>query len=282
MKGSTFLSTLLVVVLVSIGSTDARRRRSNGPFSKKNGPKANSPVCREILASWWEERREQIRAGTIDDTWDETCVLFSGYENTEACQTRGAEARAAFIGDLSINAAEASEVACASVGAHNEKCIANPCNQLNNGDCTLEKTGGLCVWYTKADRDAVNPNGAINDVRVGYGCYRNPCHDGGNGRISDNQCLDLSVKKANGQALHQCTKCSGRRDKRLRRTGMGCQIDQLHTSAECERVKPENVVNPSNIFAQGNSNNACQCIVESPLCKDAVDARDGNYVQVYP
>jgi hypothetical protein len=94
--------------------------------------------------------------------------------------------------------------------------------------------------------------------------------------------LDLSVKKADGTYLHQCTKCSGRRDRKLRRTGMGCQIDTLDTTAECERVKPENVANAANIFAQGSASNKCQCITDSPLCKDRVDARDGGYVQVFP
>lgn len=56
------------------------------------------------------------------------------------------------------------------------QCVDHVCAGLNNGDCTLQKTGGRCVWYNKGDQGCRGVDGKIIPCET-HGCYTSPCNN---------------------------------------------------------------------------------------------------------
>jgi len=68
-------------------------------------------------------------------------------------------------------------------GQSGGECVTNPCSNINDGSCTLQQTGGRCVWYghPKRLRQLFDEDG--NKVQMEFpnpygnwaGCYSTPC-----------------------------------------------------------------------------------------------------------
>lgn len=151
---------------------------------------------------------------------DETCLE---YNRTECKQTNGCM----WVGTLwaantysSVKTSEAST------------CVPDPCFRINNGHCTIQHTGGRCVWYTKEMNAARGFSTA--------GCYQSPC----------NNPLKNTPKGcvASGNDFYQCNWCGSR---------LGCQNAELTSKAQC--------------WNMGKDSGCTSCMVsktsETPNCK---------------
>lgn len=207
---------------------------------------SNEPICNDILKSWWKGREAYVNAVNNNNDLGSQgtyCAQFSG--NATLCEDPKARNN--------------SQIACVIEAAGSQKCVGNPCNQYNSGNCTLQATGGLCVWYTQDDINTINKNASKDkQINTGHGCYRNPCNGPGNlndGNAEQN-CYNTTLR---GNALYSCTYCKGNE--------MGCQIaNALNTTATCAQVNRNgNGVSKSSIWEHhGNTN--CQCSVGSAFC----------------
>lgn len=56
------------------------------------------------------------------------------------------------------------------------QCIDHTCAGLNNGDCTLQSTGGRCVWLEKGDYGCFDDSGNMIPCET-HGCYTSPCNN---------------------------------------------------------------------------------------------------------
>jgi len=245
-----------------------KRRKKKERRALKLRP--NHPVCSEIAEGWWTQRDAYKELDEYFSELDDLCRAYDG--DALACASR--EARDAYAG-MPEDVLHAS---CNMLGAGSEKCISNPCNQLNDGECTLQQTAGRCVWLTSSQVKAANEylesigSPAVYD---GHGCYNNVCHSNaaGRGRISDATCASFSVP-----GIMDCTYCKGtRRYSRFRNLGIGCQMTVSETTAECAPVNNENI-EKSSIFIKNGAKRRCQCSATYGACaqKVALTSRDGS------
>jgi hypothetical protein len=229
---------------------------------------ARSPaVCYEILGSWWGAREEQIRRGVVND-WDRVCVAFKGLPTV--CNVRGAARAAAYElvrapGAANLTAAQA-DTPCNTLGAHSDKCIGNICNSYNTGLCTLQGTAGLCLWHTKEDAVAFG---------VEFGCHRNPCHRGGEGKIPAARCAKRGVP-----GLVDCVYCKGPGDKLLAGKGMGCQRAQAASRAQCAPVNHPDVDRASIWWKKAEAR--CQCSDNGLFCVDELRSTNSAFSRRFP
>jgi len=106
-------------------------------------------------------------------------------------------------------------------------CVNNPCFRINNGRCTVQHTGGRCVWWSRED------NKRFRGLDF-PGCYTSPCHHPINntpkGCLEQNKLVPLAfqgLQNANDfkeDSPFQCTYCL---------KGPGCVNAQLTTKAQC-------------------------------------------------
>jgi hypothetical protein len=91
-------------------------------------PPKNHPVCYKILDTWFVDREQDKTRATIT-TMDTTCSTFDG--QPLECNVKSSRS------DPSLTTAQRNAL-CTTVGAHDKRCLSNPCNSLNNMDCTLQ------------------------------------------------------------------------------------------------------------------------------------------------
>ncbi|CAK9102334.1 Uncharacterized protein SCF082_LOCUS47835, partial [Durusdinium trenchii] len=229
----------------------------------KKKKRKNSPICYEIVDSWWSNREAEKTRSTVTQM-DDDCKVFSG--DAEACNNK--KSRGAYQGTASQSQLDA---VCTMVGAHNKRCLGNPCNHLNTGDCSIQATGGQCVWYTSDDVNTINKyfkdNGIDNSI-PGHGCYRNPCNQPGFGKLTDKEC------KSHANGLYECTWCKGAGDRKLKGKGVGCQIvDSSTTTGLCAPVN-SNAVTKSTIY-QAKQAHDCQCSNDYAICEEIITGNRG-------
>ncbi len=147
------------------------------------------------------------------------------------------------------------------LGANSPHCVSNPCSHYNNGKCTLQQTGGLCIWNTKEEAKKFN---------ILYGCHQNPCHMGRNPQQTPLKCSKRGIP-----GKISCTWCKG--NKKLKGKAMGCQSTQLTTTAECAPVNSG--IPPKQSIWYKTNNRRCQCVKLTYLCLD--DILKGNYKKRY-
>mmetsp|Transcript_42310 Transcript_42310/g.67782 ORF Transcript_42310/g.67782 Transcript_42310/m.67782 type:complete len:294 (-) Transcript_42310:21-902(-) len=99
---------------------------------------------------------------------------------------------------------------------NNPHCMANPCFRINNGQCTIQHTGGRCVWYTAEQNFALR---GINNP----GCYKTPC---GNPKVNTRK----GCREA-GNDFYKCTWCN-----KYRGQSYGCMNAELTSSAQCWNI----------------------------------------------
>mmetsp|Transcript_26640 Transcript_26640/g.84781 ORF Transcript_26640/g.84781 Transcript_26640/m.84781 type:complete len:355 (-) Transcript_26640:192-1256(-) len=135
-----------------------------------------------------------------------------------------------------------------------QKCIPDPCFRINNGKCTIQHTGGRCVWYTKEQ------NRLERKLNHG-GCYQSPC----NNPIVNTErgCL------ASSNSAYQCIWCKG----------LGCQNAELKSKAQCSNIgrvdgRCSNCMGRKLGFTGKCPNKDCEadCCM-SPFC-DCITGRD--------
>jgi hypothetical protein len=198
-------------------TTPTRAPTTRKPTSPPTAPTAkptrppidpnNNPVCQEILGSWWSERASVEAAATPGK-----CKMFEG--NRAACTKQTRQARIDWIKSGKITLKEALEIKCMLISG--DKCVENFCNPTTPQACSLQATGGYCIYNTPQ---------AAADFGVGEGCRINPCNAPGLS-LDDNTC------QARGHAGYfECTYCSVLRDASLKGKGMGCQGTQLNFPA---------------------------------------------------
>lgn len=228
-----------------------------------SGKYQNHNSCYDILDTWWGVR-EHHKIRTKTSSWDKTCVKFNG--DKLACVNKGGPERQVYHNANLINDYERDKVPCVMLGAHSNLCVANPCNHYNTGHCTVQETGGLCNWYTKKQAKKYN---------IGYGCHRNPCHIGGEGATKPKDC------KARGiPGFIECTYCKGRKDKKLKNKGMGCQRVDVFSSSQCAPVNSK--IPPDETVWQYKSSNNCQCTDLTIFCVDELFSKAGKFEKKYP
>lgn len=228
----------------------------------------NHEVCYQIAGSWWgnrlaEKTRAQITAA------DAVCDVWSG--RPAFCNSVAARAT------TSGYTTEQLTMPCTTVGAHDKRCIANPCNSYNTGSCTLQATAGQCVWF---DGEALAKyNSHLSSIGQqplkSHGCFRNPCSAPltGMGRQIA-ACPGYSVP-----GLIQCIWCVGGGDAVLEGLGVGCQMTTPTTDAACAPVNSQGV--PKQSVMMSTANNRCQCDSRYPFCAAQVAQERGAWKHRY-
>ena len=236
----------------------------------------NHPVCYKIANTWWPTRLKDKTRATIT-TMDAECAVFTN--DATAC-TNKSQRTATNSQGVPYTAAQMN-AACTMVGAHDKRCIGNPCNSFNIGTCTVQETSGQCMWFEKDSKEFAtyqrwrSKNGM--DPVAGFGCYRNPCNQPGlDQTVKSNECAARSMPGENGW---ECTWCAGANDPKLFGLGMGCQATTATTKAKCAPVSNSAVSKASVIFAVANTN--CQCSTDYTWCAKTVYViEDGNYTML--
>jgi hypothetical protein len=178
-------------------------------------------ICLQIKNTWWPTRLT-LNARTSLSRLDHLCMQYS--DNATLCANRPVGQR------------------CMMAGANTQSCLSNPCVDLNDGSCTVQATGGQCLWHNSTKKS---------------GCYRNPCNLAG---LTNNHtaCLSNSVP-----GLYTCTWCPSL-------MGMGCQLATFGnrsastTKASCAAIPNRN--NRTIIALTTTTKAACQCDASSPIC----------------
>mmetsp|Transcript_7708 Transcript_7708/g.15295 ORF Transcript_7708/g.15295 Transcript_7708/m.15295 type:complete len:303 (+) Transcript_7708:76-984(+) len=240
----------------------------------------SDPVCYELLDTWWNTREAQKGRAALS-VLDEQCDTFTDF--ADACndmtQRTLANTNTTIYAKI-VADPELQTIACTMVGAHSKRCIGNPCNHYNLGNCTIQETQGQCFWYTTAMVKQVNKyydaHPEIDASKIpGHGCYRNPCNLPGEGSTID-KCPGLSTD------IFTCTYCKGPGDKCLKGRGMGCQLTTPTTSAECAYVNDNDVAKAS-IWERVDQQN-CQCSDLFTQCNSTIypdGTRSGAFQQRY-
>ena len=205
----------------------------------------NHPSCNLILKTWWDSRLTHKVRDLVGE-WDNTCKKFNGDRN--ACIIKGGVDRLVYFNNNKITESERDETPCVMLGVHSDKCVGNPCNHYNSGKCTVQHTGGLCNWYTKKESRKHN---------VPYGCHRNLCHIGGDGRTPTDECEARGV-----DGFIKCTWCKSN-------GGMGCQRVRVKTRAQCAPINTD-VVSDNTIWSKIRRKR-CQCVDKTIFCKDDLE-----------
>jgi hypothetical protein len=183
--------------------------------------------------------------------------------------------KAARVGLTGYTSAQMNAL-CSTVGAHDKRCLANPCNSLNTGDCTVQGSQGQCVWwwgknYTEYNKFLVSQG---RDPLPSHGCYRNPCNMPGYGK----QQAACPLRSAKG--LFTCTWCRGAGDPTLEGLGVGCQMTVPTTGASCAPVNNKAVSKPSVVMSV--SNKRCQCSTDYAVCQALVDDSRSSWIDRFP
>lgn len=111
-----------------------------------------------------------------------------------------------------------------SINDQRGRCLADPCFRINNGKCTIQHTGGRCVWYTQEQNH-----------HSGYaypGCYQSPC----NNRFNRADCVAQNDPETN-PGPYQCIWCREFTNSRGQNLKLGCQNAELTSSAQCWNIK---------------------------------------------
>lgn len=98
-------------------------------------------------------------------------------------------------------------------------CHADPCFRINNGRCTIQDTGGRCVWYTR------NQNRKRGFPHAG--CYISPC----NNKVTPGECMAVNDRPNEIYKCEWCGKHGG--------VTWGCQNRELTSSAQCYNIGDE-------------------------------------------
>jgi hypothetical protein len=228
---------------------------------------ANHPVCYKVASTWWGTRLAQKTRALVTNM-DTECQRWD--QMPEQCNVKSS--RSAYSG--SSTTAEMNAL-CSTVGAHDHRCLANPCNSLNTGDCTVQGSQGQCVWwwgknYTEYNKFLVSQG---RTPLPSHGCYRNPCNMPGYGR----QQQACPLRSAPG--LFTCTWCKGAGDPTLDGLGVGCQMTVPTTGASCAPVNNKAVAKPSVVMSV--SNKRCQCSTDYAVCQALVDDSRSSWVNRY-
>jgi hypothetical protein len=248
-----------LIVLVALGLLHAA-------VAETAQQKQQQQVCYDIVADWWGTRESQKTRADVAAS-DLACKTWSGqpaYCNSVAARV-----------SLSGYTPAQLTTACTTVGAHDLRCLANPCNSFNAGSCTLQGTAGQCVWFEGAALRDYNAflvaNGEV--PLATHGCFRNRCNLPGLGKQKA-ACPARSVP-----GVFTCTWCTGSGDAVLDGLGVGCQMTVLRTTAKCAPVNSNGV--PKQSVMMNINNNRCQCDVRFPFCKTLVDQERSAWKRRY-
>jgi hypothetical protein len=229
------------------------------PSPVKDSSGGNDAACAVIKDLWWDLRQwDIIRNTTVN--MDDDCARFKG--SKRACESTSERDQYP-----SLTAGQKTAM-CTMVGGHSDRCIANSCNQLNEGSCTVQDTGGLCIWWEPAELAKLNTYYSSIGSKMRYkgrGCYRNPCNAAGTGKITSGQCEDMSVPD-----VIQCTYCSGGKDPSLAGLGIGCQSTMVKTEAGCAPINLQTSGLPKSSIYVSSKDPSCQCSNLFPFCSDRV------------
>ena len=258
------IGKMLVVVAALVGSASAQdgglcgeaAMATTSDEARQLGAPKNHAVCYTIADTWWGTREAQKTRASVTNT-DDLCAAWDN--QPELCNQISARA-----GLTGYTAAQLSAL-CSTVGAHDQRCLANPCNNLNTGDCTLQSTQGQCTWWwgkNFTDYNTFLVSKGLTPLPV-HGCYRNPCNMPGYGK----QQTACPLRSAEG--LFTCTWCQGAGDKVLLGRGVGCQMTVPTTSAGCAPVNSPNVQKSS--IMQSIAKNTCQCSMNYAACAQIVN-----------
>jgi hypothetical protein len=265
---------------LATGETDGARilakKKVVSPPATVTAAYINHPVCYEIAKTWWPSREED-KTRAVLTAMDTECSVFSN--EATACNDKSQRPTSSSSGTPYTSAQ--MNAACTMVGAHDKRCIGNPCNSFNIGTCDLQSTGGQCRWYAKDSLEfAAYQKWRVNngmDQVAGFGCYRNPCNQPGlDQTIKINECAARSHPGKNGW---ECTWCGGAKDSKLFGLGMGCQATTATTKAVCAPVSSSAVSRVSVEMAIANNN--CQCSTDYTWCKKAVDDARTTFIPRY-
>lgn len=238
----------------------------------------NHPVCYVIADTWWKDRLEDKTRTTIT-AMDAECAVFTG--DATACNDKSLRPSTNSQG-VPYTTAQMN-AACTMVGAHDKRCIGNPCNSFNIGTCTVQSTNGQCVWFQKDTKEFAayqswrDKNGMVPVAT--HGCYRNPCNQPGlDQTVTNNACAARSMPGKNGW---ECTWCAGANDPKLFGLGIGCQLTTPTTTALCAPVSNSGVAKAS-VMVSINKND-CQCSTDYTWCQKTMDdARGVGFKPRYP
>lgn len=224
------------------------------------------PVCYKILDTWWNTREAQ-KTRSVINTMDQDCSVFTGMP--EPCNVRSSR------GSISGLTPAQKNAFCTMVGAHSSRCIGNPCNHLNTGDCTIQQTQGQCMWVTKENLPKINDfyvSRGISPLPT-HGCYRNPCNLPGYGK-QDQECPTKSIP-----GILDCTWCKGSSDPLLIGKGIGCQMTIDTTTSLCAPVNNNEVMKSS--IMQRIVNSRCQCSADYTMCNLLVSNSQSEFQPRY-
>jgi len=257
-----YLISLATVAVILVAGSITTLITTVGEIAQKQ----QHPVCYTIVDTWWGTRESQKTRADITVT-DTTCQTWSG----QPTNCNNVAARAV----LSGYTPEQLSTPCTTVGAHDTRCVSNPCNSFNAGQCTLQETAGQCVWF---EGDALKDYNAFlvanNETPLAtHGCFRNRCNLPGLGK-QKSMCASRSVP-----GLFTCTWCTGAGDPKLDGLGMGCQMTVPRTTAICAPVNSRGV--PKQSIMMRISNNRCQCDNRFPFCAALVDQERSSWKPRY-
>ncbi|GBG28766.1 Hypothetical Protein FCC1311_049872 [Hondaea fermentalgiana] len=225
-----------------------RRRRRRKSRTKKIKIKKKDAkyleegtVCRAIYDEWIEREDSLQFSKCIENPMTamminqngETCLQL---DRTDCKTTDGCMWIAnMFAGSLT------------SKQGQSEKCVPDPCFRINNGQCTIQHTGGRCVWYTKAMNAARGFSSA--------GCYQSPCNNPI--KNTPNGCVN------SGNDFYKCSWCGSQ---------LGCQNAELTSKAQCWNIGQTEGCNncKSNVLSETSSCKSDQCksaCCQSPYCE---------------
>lgn len=239
----------------------------SGEHANLRGLSESHPVCYKILNTWWNTREAQ-KTRSVINTMDQDCSVFTG--NPDACNKKTTRGNINGLTPAQLTAS------CTMVGAHNSRCIGNPCNSLNTGDCSIQQTQGQCYWVTVENLPKVNAYYKSQGMALlpVHGCYRNPCNLPGYGK-QDQECPGKSIP-----GLIQCTWCKGAGDPKLVGEGMGCQMTIDTTQSQCSYVNSKSISRSSVMERVVNAR--CQCSTDYTICDMIVTNTRSEFRPAYP
>lgn len=259
---TTCVALLATVAAVYANETALRGLAVNAPPVAAAGAPKNHEVCYTIANTWWSTREaEKTRSFVVQ--MDTDCQAWD--QQPELCNANPTTRLGMVVNPGSYSQAQLGAF-CSTVGAHDHRCLANPCNHLNTGDCTLQGTQGQCVWWwgqNFTDYNKFRVSQGETPLPV-HGCYRNPCNMPGLGTQKD----ACPLRSAPG--LFTCTWCQGAGDPVLNGRGIGCQMTVPTTGAMCAPVNSAGVSKPS--VQQAVAQSRCQCSTDYIMCKSIVNS----------
>uniref|UniRef100_A0A7S2RZH2 Uncharacterized protein n=1 Tax=Mucochytrium quahogii TaxID=96639 RepID=A0A7S2RZH2_9STRA len=145
------------------------------------------------------------------------------------------------------------------------QCLANPCYRINNGQCTIQATGGRCVWYTAEQNLALR--GIDNP-----GCYKSPCSN-----PTENNSTGCAAVQNEFYSCEWCKKHDGQ--------AYGCVNAKNESMAQCWNIgqsdKCNNCLGDLGYTATCPTETCQSECCESPLCTCIKsDSRDPDDVAV--